>query len=339
MHTSFSCATSAELRVIVPAFRAVKSLPRTIASILASTLRNLAVTIVEDGSPDETGEVADDLVRTDGRVRVIHQRNAGGYMARWRAARECKEPWMGFVDADDMVEPVMYEHLLAFAKQHNLEIAECDVFRENTPQCDPELFLTEESVREQVIRPRLVEGQGAVFVWDKIYRNRPGLGPTLKEVPILMFDDMALNFQFFDGVSRVGYLHEPLYHYDVNVGSSVKNYRPKNLFDFLTIVRFRKNFIPSRFPNVEEAMVRWIVLNARNQLFSASSAPAPSWSSRLQNVRNLLQAPEVQEAIATVQEKHYTSPELSWLLRAQRFPRLTALLLFTLKRVQALLKR
>ena len=70
------------ISVIVPVYKVEKYLDKWVCSILAQTYKNLEVILVDDGSPDRSGEMCDALAAEDPRVRVIHQENGGVSAAR-----------------------------------------------------------------------------------------------------------------------------------------------------------------------------------------------------------------------------------------------------------------
>ena len=288
------------ISVIIPAYNAERTLERTVRSVMASAIP-LDVLIVDDGSTDGTRELADRLLQENADslrgvedslpyqnqtcLHVIHQPNSGCYQARVNALKQIKTPYFGFVDADDTVDPDMYERMLAFAQEYDLDIVECDVVGGIRNDGVDEFFTSRDEIAQKVIRPVIAEGCGCMFVWNKLYRRR---NVKLEPSPIFMFEDMALNLQLFDGVGKFGRLHEGLYHYDVNPGSSVKNFRRKNVDDLKEVIRFRKEYLPRYgIANDDPAHERWLRKNVRNMYITAASACCSDWSTRVSNVRYL----------------------------------------------------
>lgn len=70
------------ISVIIPAYKVEKYLAFCVESVVAQTLASYEVIIVDDGSPDNTGEIADHLAQQYETVKVIHQENAGVSTAR-----------------------------------------------------------------------------------------------------------------------------------------------------------------------------------------------------------------------------------------------------------------
>ena len=259
-----------EVTVIIPTYNAAGTIGRAIASLKAQSIP-VEIVVVDDGSSEP--------LELDG-VNVIRQENAGGYSARRRGLQEVKTPYFGFMDADDWTEPTMYEKMLAAAKEHDLDVVQCDVYG----AADRGLRVVED-LKSEVFDPILIKGTVASFVWDKLYRNR---GIELEPSTIMMYDDLAMNLQLFDGIKRFGYLHEGLYHYEVNAGSSIRNFKKKNVDDLKTAIAFREKYLPRYEHNLTGDMLHnWIERNFRNFFLVAASSKSESWSARMEKVKML----------------------------------------------------
>lgn len=108
----FPAAFTPLFSVIVPVYRAEAYLERCVASLLGQSYPHLDIILVEDGSPDSSGDLCDALATKDKRVRVIHQSNAGASTARNRGIDAAKGDWLCFVDADDYVDPDYIAHFV-----------------------------------------------------------------------------------------------------------------------------------------------------------------------------------------------------------------------------------
>lgn len=317
--------------VIIPAYNAVKSVRKTIESLRQQTLREIEIWVVDDGSTDGTGALLDSMQAEEPRLRVIHQTNQGCYMARLAALRQIRTPWFGFVDADDYVELTMYEEMLAFAQKNRLDVVQCGVVGGHAGGEERGILATQTEVYQKVVFPRLIAGEGAAVVWDKLYRNRFDFA-TFAELGIVMFEDLAFNLQFFLKAKRLGYLERNLYHYQINAGSSVKNYKPRDLRDFLLTIAYRRQQIPAYCLSIDPwVMDQWTAQNARNALITASSVRVKSWSARIANVRTLLSADEVVLAVRRLKTERHMTHSAKLLALAMRFPIGVMLGLYLLK--------
>ena len=103
------------LSVVLPAYKVAPYLERCLDSLLTDAPPGLELIVVDDGSPDEVGEIAERRAASDPRLRVIHQENAGVAAARNAGLDAACGDYVGFADPDDMVEPGWARALLAAA--------------------------------------------------------------------------------------------------------------------------------------------------------------------------------------------------------------------------------
>lgn len=82
--------------IIVPAYNVASVLKRCLDSIVAQTYHRIEVVVVDDGSKDATGVIADEMAATDDRIRVIHKENGGVGAARNAALDVACGEWVTF---------------------------------------------------------------------------------------------------------------------------------------------------------------------------------------------------------------------------------------------------
>lgn len=111
-----------KISIIVPMYGVEKYLDKCIKSIQNQTIHDIEIILVDDGSPDRCGEIAENFARSDQRIRVIHQENAGLGPARNTGMYVARGEYIGFVDSDDWVETSMFERLYRVAEKHNADI-------------------------------------------------------------------------------------------------------------------------------------------------------------------------------------------------------------------------
>ena len=94
--------SAALITVIIGAYNAERYLAEAIDSVLAQTHPRLELIVVDDGSTDGTGDVAEAYGDP---VRCIRQENGGMAAARNRAVPEARGDYLAFLDADDRFPP------------------------------------------------------------------------------------------------------------------------------------------------------------------------------------------------------------------------------------------
>ena len=113
---------SPKISIVVPMYGVEKYLEKCIDSLIHQTLKDIEIILVDDGSPDKSGEIAERYARKDSRIRVIHQKNAGLGPARNTGIEVATGEYIGFVDSDDWTNENMFEHLYNFALNSNADI-------------------------------------------------------------------------------------------------------------------------------------------------------------------------------------------------------------------------
>ena len=112
--------------VIVPVYNAEGVVSRGVDSILAQGYPDFELILVDDGSTDNSGAICDNYVQQDGRVKVVHQENAGVSAARNAGLKVAQGEWVTFVDSDDIVLDGFLESLVAAVNRDELiDLAYC----------------------------------------------------------------------------------------------------------------------------------------------------------------------------------------------------------------------
>ena len=100
-----------KISVITPVYKVEKYLKKCIDSILNQTFTDFELLIVDDGSPDNCGKIADEYEKKDSRVIAIHKENGGAPSARNAGILRAKGEYLYFPDSDDWLEPTYLEEL------------------------------------------------------------------------------------------------------------------------------------------------------------------------------------------------------------------------------------
>lgn len=111
-----------KVSVIIPAYNVDRFIGRAIESLQNQTMRNFELIVVDDGSTDRTGQVADRMAERDIRIDVIHTENQGAAAARNVALDRARGEFVHFVDGDDWVEPTMLADLVEIAEADDLDL-------------------------------------------------------------------------------------------------------------------------------------------------------------------------------------------------------------------------
>ncbi len=200
--------------VIVAAYNSEKYLGRCLDSILAQTMEKWECIVVDDGSTDQTGVIAEQYASKDPRFRVIHQTNAGVARARQTGLDAARGTYMIHADSDDWVDADMLETMVYTANKDNADMVFCDFifihpggfveYRSQRPKSLESLSLLGEmmfdlhgSLCNKLIRRSLIEEYGLRFIE----------GMNIAEDQYLVFRVLAHNIS-------VSHISRAFYHYD-----------------------------------------------------------------------------------------------------------------------------
>ena len=110
------------MSVIVPAYNVERFLPRCIESLLKQSYSNLEIIIVDDGSTDKTGDIAEGYAEKYDHIRCIHKENGGLYNARNMGLKYSKGEYVVFFDSDDWVETNVIKDNLKCLIQNDVKV-------------------------------------------------------------------------------------------------------------------------------------------------------------------------------------------------------------------------
>ena len=212
------------ISVIIPVYNAERTLGRCLDSVFAQTHKEIEVICIVDGSRDSSTDILYRYAEREPRLKVIEQESSGPATARNAGLDAATGDYIGFVDADDYINPLMYERLLSFMQ--GAELANCghksffpDGSEKSVP---PEL--------NGIFEPKNADGIGRLlsgtpdFIWDKLYdahiiRDEEVCFPDGR---IYGEDTVFLN-RYLSHVRRAVFIEEPLYHYNAYSEGSITN--------------------------------------------------------------------------------------------------------------------
>ncbi len=239
-----------KVAVIVPAYNIERYLGACLESVLAQTYEELDIVVVDDGSTDSSGEIADEFARRDPRVRVIHKANGGLSDAR-NAALDTLDatttPFVTFVDGDDLLHPRFVEVLViaAFSWSVPIVVAKWEKFTtkptrvplvsaepmfgvKNTPAL-PRLFPCEAALDEIFYQKRITNSACARLLATQLF---DGL-----RFPVgRLYEDIAIVYDLVKRAGEVAYVNTPLYYYRQRREGSITNHYTSSRYDIVEIL-------------------------------------------------------------------------------------------------------
>ena len=200
------------ISVITPVYNAKSFLERCIQSVLNQTYEKLELILVDDGSTDGCGEICDAYAQRDGRIRVIHQPNAGVSAARNAGLRAATGGYIAWVDSDDYYGPAFLERMLSAIRTYNVPIAMCNY--------ENQLISGRRSVRYSFAVEDRVYPRDVIIGMVLGYIVTPVLWANLVERALYdgiqfpegkLFEDVATTYRIYEKADAVALVAEPLF--------------------------------------------------------------------------------------------------------------------------------
>jgi len=181
---------SVKISVIVPCYKVEQFLENCVNSILTSTFKDFEIILVDDGSPDKSGELADELARRDSRITVIHKQNGGVVKARETGVEAAQGEWITLVDSDDSITSNALEDLYDASVGKDTDIVLGFPVGMKFPQF-PEKYGIEE-YRSDIISGTRIQAAP----WGRLIRKSI-ITPLLFDIPrkVRLGDDMIFNIR------------------------------------------------------------------------------------------------------------------------------------------------
>jgi len=230
------------ITVVVPAYNAEATIETALGSLLAQTCREFEVVVVDDGSTDTTAAIVEHMAAgATVPVRLVRRAHGGRAAARDSGITATDAEFVGFVDADDTAEPVMYERLLARADATGADLVVCEYVAVDGrtgevmwsyPEGDASLYGA--GVAQ---RPGLLSAI-AGSVCNKLVARRLFTDAGIDFPPDRDFEDLATVYRLMGEARRIEKVAEPLYRYRQGRGSSVMGARDERyleIFDALDV--------------------------------------------------------------------------------------------------------
>lgn len=144
------------ISIIMPAYHAEPFIEETIESVLAQSVTDWELLVIDDGSQDNTRQIVSDFAKKDARIRlVINETNMGVARTRNRGLDMVQGQYVALLDSDDYWKPQLLEKMLARAEETKADIIYCSyelVDEQGKKVCNDFLVPEETTFQESIVR-------------------------------------------------------------------------------------------------------------------------------------------------------------------------------------------
>lgn len=246
------------ISVIMLTYNREKYIARAIEAILKQTYYDFEFVIVDNGSSDRSGQIADEYARKDTRIKVLHIDKSSIGHGRNIGIANAKGDYIAFVDDDDVAAPDMLEFLNQLVKDNHADIAICGAQKDVNGKILPHSMWNEYCIWS---------ASDAVTELLKRKRNNAGLPTKLikrtlfEEIPFkenCKYEDIWICYKYLANANKVAAYGLPKYcftRHENNNSSFTQNasqWKAEQMEEYLAAFRERTEYISSKLPVLAE---------------------------------------------------------------------------------------
>lgn len=267
-----------KIGIIIPVYRAENFIKQCIESILSQTYTDFRLILVDDGSPDNCGEICDIYSQKDKRITVVHQENSGATKAREKGvatAEDCE--FITFADADDIMPPTALEMLATkMTPQTGIVVGKLKRFHDNLPSSEDCGHGETERISYEEFRRLMLLGIDS-GPYCKLIR-RTLFTPSVFDIPreIIMGEDTIANTRIaFNNKQEVTTTTACVYYYRQHESSIMRTFVHTAIYEEMFVEHLWRSI-----PEKEKENYMHTYIQRRIDTFDSFfgySAKAPEW--------------------------------------------------------------
>lgn len=253
------------ISVIIPAYNVEQYLPACLESIINQTYKNLEIILVDDGSQDRTGNICDEYVLKDSRIKVIHKTNGGVSSARNIGMDAATGKYVSFVDGDDWIDPQMYETLYNNALKYNTDISCCGIAQK---RIDGSISTLADDKLKFFSKKQLIKG----FFDDPLIKETM-YGPCNKiikkelikshsfDTRFAIGEDLLFMFECLEMSENIVLENKPMYQYIKRSGSATTSSFSEKRMHYIAVTDILMNKCREKHSYAYEASMKWTYMH------------------------------------------------------------------------------
>ena len=266
------------ISVIVPVYNCEKYIEACVNSVLNQTFADFEIILVDDGSPDDSGKLCDQLAEKNNKIVVLHQKNQGQAAARNNGVKIARGEWLNFLDSDDLIHPQMLERLYNAVIENNVNLAMCSAVQDEKL---PDDFYAEKKVEFKNLEMNednflcLCKDLKYYYwvVWGKLIHKSIYEKHPLTEGRI--YEDNAIVCKWLYKAKKVTLTHAPMYFYYTNNSGTTKKAFTKKQLDVLWAFKEQLDFFYSLgYKKMTEHLATYYFEISANMLYRAKTENA-----------------------------------------------------------------
>lgn len=244
------------ISVVVPVYNVELFLDKCIKSLLSQDYDNLEILLIDDGSPDRSGEICDFYASKYDKIRTFHKENGGLSDARNYALSFTRGEYVMFIDSDDYVDNCIISSMAARLNEDiDIVVSPHIDERENgeiiSQLCEFDeytILTSEEALEKMCYQVDFSTSACGKLIKRELLLNFPF--PKGK-----LYEDLAVMYKIVGSAKRVGFTRKTMYHYVQHSGSIRFNIWSDKVYDVIEATDKLIEYIKDKYPRIIEAAI------------------------------------------------------------------------------------
>lgn len=238
------------ISVIIPIYNVGEYLYRCLSSVACQTFKDYEVIMINDGSTDDSAEIASGFADNFVNFNLVHNTSKGVSSARNLGVSLACGEYIAFVDSDDYIDPNYLLRLYQAANMNNADVAHCNYILYNIDSG----FLYSVRVRKpkkgimtnmQMVKKTVSDFYMRSYLWNKLWRRTLFTEHNIT-FPEMKFEDIATVSKLLYYANKGVILNKYLYYYTIRDGSIVQTVSLQNLHDYILSLGMLRRFFADK---------------------------------------------------------------------------------------------
>lgn len=258
--------------VLVPMYNTEKTIKRCIKSILKQTYTNLEIVLLDDGSKDNTYNIAKEFASQDKRIKLLTKQNEKNIgKTRNYLLNNYSGEYVVWVDSDDVLHKKYVEKLYKAISTTDADLGVCgfNLMFSNFMLFRPLFPKIKTFENEKIYSNIILNHKVGFMLWNKIFKHEL-IKDIRFEEKVKFGEDFAFVFKYLSRVKKVAYINDKLYKYIVRPGSETTKKFSENK---MTFVAYLENLLQEQQEeHIKKPLKAWLGFSGVSMLYLAKKS-------------------------------------------------------------------
>ena len=311
--------------IVVPIYNVQPYLEKCIKTIINQTYKNLDIILVDDGSTDNSGKIADEYKKIDKRITVIHKENGGLSDARNAGMQIARGDYICFIDSDDYVELNMIEQAINMITSQKLDVIIWGFYIDYEDNYGKLIKRDKKVLNRKIVKINKINDEIELnlnflnhlgYAWNKLY-NLQFLNKYKFEFEkgLSLIEDAEFNTRVFQKVKKFGIIDKAFNHYMQRDRETLGRKKYNNLLELnIRACNNHKNLLEawkSDKHKIEEIQTKEYLLISKVHIKEIVTNDKNNRKEKLEKINKLLSIKEMKQAfenrnVQSKKERIYT---------------------------------